>query len=96
VNSGEIRNLAYRRREGVQGAKPGASFHNGPFTTRGSPGTATSWLLDSLLELLVLLPRLNQRLINQVRKPLEEAVLVVWEVLGKDEHDELFSRIDHA
>jgi hypothetical protein len=39
---------------------------------------------------------LNQRLINQIGKALEEAVLVVWEVLGKDEHDELFSRIDHA
>ena len=39
---------------------------------------------------------LDQRLINEVRKPLEEAVLVVWEMLGKDEHDKFFSRIDHA
>jgi len=39
---------------------------------------------------------LHQRLIHQISKPLEEAVLVVWEVLGKDEQDELFNRIDHA
>jgi hypothetical protein len=39
---------------------------------------------------------LDQRLINQISKTLEEAVLVVWEVLGKDEHDKFFGRIDHA
>ena len=76
-------------------------FQNGPFTTRGSFRrrcllAPEFWLLASLLELLGLLLRLNQRLINQISKALEEAVLVVWEVLGKDKHNELFSRIDHA
>ena len=33
-------------------------------------------------------------MINQISKALEEAVFVVWIVLGEDQHDELFSRID--
>jgi hypothetical protein len=38
----------------------------------------------------------DQRLINQVSEALEEAMLIVWEVLGKNEHDEFFSRINGA
>jgi uncharacterized membrane protein YkgB len=38
----------------------------------------------------------DQRLINQISKALEESVLVVWEMLGKDEHDEFFCRINEA
>ena len=38
----------------------------------------------------------DQRLINQISKALEECVLVVWEMLGKDEHDEFFCRINEA
>jgi hypothetical protein len=38
----------------------------------------------------------DQRLINQITKALEESVLVVWEMLGKDEHDEFFCRINQA
>jgi hypothetical protein len=29
---------------------------------------------------------LDQRLVNQVRESLEQAVFVVWEMLGKDKH----------
>jgi hypothetical protein len=49
----------------------------------------------ALLRLFLILA-LDQRLINQVGKPLEEAVLVVREMLGKDEQDELFNRINAA
>jgi hypothetical protein len=31
-------------------------------------------------------PALDQRLVSQVRESLEQAVFVVWEVLGKDKH----------
>jgi hypothetical protein len=38
----------------------------------------------------------NQRLINQVREPLEQSVFVVWKVLGEDKHDQFFGRIHDA
>jgi hypothetical protein len=61
-------------------------------------------LLDSGSSLLSLnslyslysFPALDQRLINQVGETLEEAMLVVREMLGKDEQDELFNRINAA
>jgi Transposase DDE domain len=49
----------------------------------------SSYSLDSFFAL-------NQRLINQIGKTLEEAVFVVWEVLGKDEHDEFLCRINQT
>jgi hypothetical protein len=49
----------------------------------------SSYSLDSFFAL-------NQHLINQIGKTLEEAVFVVWEVLGKDEHDEFLCRINQT
>jgi hypothetical protein len=45
---------------------------------------------------LFLILALDQRLIDQVGETLEEAMLVVREMLGKDEQDELFNRINAA
>jgi hypothetical protein len=38
----------------------------------------------------------NQRLVNQIRKPLEQAVFVVREMLGEDQHHQFFGRIHDA
>jgi hypothetical protein len=48
------------------------------------------------LSRLFLILVLDQRLIDQISEALEKAVLVVGKVLGKDEHDELFNRINEA
>ena len=56
-------------------------------------------LLAPLLELLGLLVLLlcdRSALDKPDSKALEESVLVVWEMLGKDEHDEFFCRINEA